>query len=328
MLPIEGILAFCGATIWRDKYSLGAAGGHGDSFDDGHYAQDLKTGQWEVLLMPSTVGSRSAVPDVYGEWIPNRPASQHSYFHLATVGDDIIEGYGGAVGSPAGASRQAHRWNGATGAWGRYGNGGSESGIPRTVLHDAKRKRIVRFARTQGTPVDVIPDNDPAATWTIVSPAKSAPLDIYSSIGLHVGLDCFVWVDLREAPKRAWVMDPDQIAAGWVEVAVQGAAFPGMPCGGMEYVPPMDALASASILEPNVLYYFTPTGGRFDAWLWSRETFTSSSAITPWELRPGVLADPQGRLKWSTVLNGLVTIKSPFAQTEVFTPSAIASASR
>ena len=29
MLPIEGILAFCGATIWRNKYSLGAAGAMG-----------------------------------------------------------------------------------------------------------------------------------------------------------------------------------------------------------------------------------------------------------------------------------------------------------
>ena len=328
LMPIEGILAFCGATIWRDKYSLGVAGGHADSFDDGHYAQDLTTGHWETLLLPSDVARRSSVPDANGEWIANRPASQHSYFHLVTVGDDILQGFGYAIGGPASGSQQAHRWNGASSSWERYGNGGSYFSVPHTVLHDAKRKRVLRFARIQGAPVDVIPDNDPTATWTVVNLAKSAPLDIYSSIGLHVGLDCFVWVDHREAPKQAWVMDPDQIAAGWVEVAVQGAASPGMPCGGMEYVPPMDALASASILEPDVLYYFTPTAGRFDAWRWSREKFISSVPITPWEVRPGGgLADPQGRLKWSALLNGLVTIKSSFAPTEVFTPSAVGATS-
>jgi hypothetical protein len=146
LLPVSGVMAFCGATIWRDKYSLGVLGGHGDSFDDGHYAQDLTTGTWQVLALPSDVAMQSATVDTFGEWgIANRPASQHSYFHLVTVGDDIIQGYGYAIGKLAGGSKQAHRWNGAAGKWERYGQGGTFYSVSEAVFYDAVRNRIVRI---------------------------------------------------------------------------------------------------------------------------------------------------------------------------------------
>jgi hypothetical protein len=317
LMPVSGILAFCGATIWRDKYSLGIAGGHGDSFDDGHYAQDLKTGNWEILLPPSSMGMPSRLPDSYGEWLPERPAAQHSYGHLLTVGDDIVQGYGYAVGNLASAYRQAHRWHGASAAWQRYGRGGSGYNLPYSVLFDSRRNRIVRFALTAGTSVDVIDAGDPNAAWETI-PVTSWPdqFGIYGNIGYHVDLDCFVLSSQHDYPNRVWVMTAADIRSGWVEVPVRGSAATPMTSGGLEYMPPQRSFASADQFAPDVLYYLTPTGSPTDAWTWTSEAFSGSTTPAAWEL-VGI----QGKLKWSTWLNGLVAIKSANALTEVFTPS-------
>ena len=161
--PPRGILAYCGATIWRDRYSLGIGGGHGDSYDDGHYVQNLGNGSWELLLGPSPVASATTRVDAFGEWLLDRPASQHSYNHLITVGDDIVQGYGYAIGNEARASTQAHRWAASSMSWHRYGTGGNQRPVPHTVVHDPVRKLIVRFPHENGRSLDVIKDDDPNA---------------------------------------------------------------------------------------------------------------------------------------------------------------------
>jgi hypothetical protein len=322
LLPANGILAFCGATIWRDKYSLGIAGGHGDSYDDGHYVQDLRTGEWEARLLPSEIGKESALVDgVSGEWVQStdrRPASQHSYFHLVTVGDNIIQGYGFAIGRVAGGSKQAHRWNGVLGAWERYGNGGASYPQSRCVLYDSSRNRIVRFVAEANHPVEAIVANDAAATWSstnIASEMVSSSGGL--SIGYHVALDSFVGYDQGSAPNRIWVMDAANIAGGWIEVSVAGA-IPVFGAGGLEYIPPLGAFASANVAEADTLYYLKPTAGRLGQWQWTKEIFSGSQAPAQWDV-----CGPYGRVKWSSLLMGLVMIKSPMAITEVFTPAAI-----
>jgi hypothetical protein len=319
LLPVSGYLAFCGATLWRGKYSLGIAGGHGDSFDDGHYAQDLLTGSWETLLLPSASAGNTPC-DVNGEWIANRPASQHSYFHLVTVGDDIVQGYGYAIGPTASGSKQAHRWNGAAGAWERYGTGGTSYPLPHAVHYDAARNRIVRFPLTSsaGT-LDYIAANDATASWTTV-PLSGWPsaFDIYGNIGFHPKLDCFVMSSQHDLPNRAWVLDAGNYGAGWSEVVVTGTAPTPMVSGGLEYVPTMQAFASANQEVADVLYFLAPMGTKSDGWRWTSQSFVGSTTPASWE-QVGI----QGKVKWSTQLGGLVLIKGVSALTEVFTPSAV-----
>lgn len=331
LLPISGTIAFCGATIWRNKYSLGALGGHGDSFDDGHYVFDLASQAWETLLPPSTAGGAGIPADSFGEWgITGRPASQHSFYHLLTVNDDIVECWSGAAGYLASSSRQAHRWKGSTGAWERFGLGGSvaSNGISKVAFHDPVRNRIVRFTIAQGGPVDTLsPATDANATWSTTFPANPPPFDIYCQIGYHQGLDCFVLIDQQQAPlrNRMWVMDPDAIATGWVEVSVSGVfPYAGAADGGLEYVPPMRALAFAATLEPSNLYFLAPTGGRTAPWVWTRQTFTGTTA--EWVTVQGNYNDPYNRLRWSSLLNGLVTIKNSASPMEIFYPTLSAAA--
>jgi hypothetical protein len=320
--PTYGILAYCGATIWRDRYSLGIAGGHGDSHDDGHYAQNLATGQWEMLLAPSAVASAAAVADTFGEWIPNRPASQHSYNHLVTVDDDIVQGIGYAIANAAGGSPQAHRWSGSANAWQRYGAGGRYRPVPHTVLHDPVRSRLVRFAHESGRTVDTIADNDPFDTWVTTATPFWPQIGITASIGYHGDLDCFVMIDEIRAPGQAWLMEADAPQRGWRALSVSGTRPAGAPNTGLEYVPPLKALAAAALAEPSVLYYLAPTAGPVDPWIWTRERFAGAAPATPWEVNPGVPIAPYGRVKWSSLLNGLVMIKSALAPTEVFIPVA------
>ena len=321
MLPVSGFMAFCGATIWRDKYTLPIMGGHNDSYDDGNYAQDLMSGVWETLLQPSTVGAAYVNVDAYGEWITNRPASQHSYFHNVTVGDDIIQGTGYAIGwTGSASSRQAHRWNGAAGAWERYGTlSGATRSVPQFVSYDAVRKRIVRIPLVgYNNIVEWIPSNDPTASWSTVAIATQVLADIYASIGYHPDLDCYVLTSPHDysPTNRVFVMDAANLGAGWVEVSVSGVALPyPMVSGGLEYVPPMRSLVSADQMDGSSLYFLRPTGARTDPWVWTKQTFGGATAPAAWD-PVGI----QGRIKWSSLLSGLVMIKSGNALTEVFTP--------
>ncbi|MCC6193670.1 MAG: hypothetical protein IT518_04305 [Burkholderiales bacterium] len=326
--PPHGILAYCGATVWRDKYSLGIAGGHGDSHDDGHYAQDLASGRWEMLLAPSAVASASAVADAYGEWLPNRPASQHSYNHLVTVDDDIVQGVGYAIANASGGSPQAHRWSGATNSWQRYGTGGNFRPVPYTVLHDPVRNRLARFAHESGRSVDVIVDDDPGAAWVTMPTPWWPQISIRASLGHHADLDCFVLIDETVAPGQAWLMDGQDIERGWRRLSVSGTSPIGAANTGLEYVPPMKALAAASLAEPTTLYYLAPTGGQTDPWVWTRERFLGAAPAARWEVNPGVPIAPYGRVKWSSLLHGLVVAKTALAPTEVFTPAAAIAAGR
>ena len=322
MMPTSGYMAFSGGTIWRDKFSFGASGGHGDSFDDGHYALDLATGNWETLLFPSTVGQTGLNIDMYGEWIANRPASQHSNAQLITVGDDIILGYTTFAGYLANCSRQAHRWNGALGTWERYGtlSGRGDTAIY-FVHYDLGRNRIWRLPGHVENPyIEWIPAGDPTASWTQEVAYLPAAFEIYcNGIGYHPLLDCFVAVSQHDYPNRAWVLDAGNLAGGWVEVTVTGVTLPTpMTSGGMEYIPPKGAFASANWVENNVFYYLTPSGTKFQSWAWSKETFTGSTTAGAW-MSDGT---PMHKFRWSSLLNGLVCIKDCNVLPEVFTPSA------
>lgn len=320
---MTGQTAYCGAVIWRNKYSLGASGGHADSYDDGHYAQDLATGRWEMLLPPSTMGTPSQRVDVYGEWLPNRPAAQHSGPHQVTVGDDIVLAVSYSIGYQGTGSGQAHRWNGAAGAWERYGNLRAGPVDVHNAIYDAKRNRIVLIQSATTSVVYTITANDKAATWTSIGVAAWPPAGLYQSIGYHEVLDCFVMIDQEKSPNRVWVMDPDRISSGWTEVAVRGSAPTPMTWSGLEYIPPMQVFAAANMSEANALYYLARTGGRFDAWAWHKETFSGSVTPARWEKGPGAPDSPQTRVKWSSYFNALVMVKSPGALTEIFTPSSL-----
>lgn len=323
--PPYGLIAYCGATVWQDRYSLGIAGGHGDSYDDGHYAQDLATGRWEMLLPPSTVAGPRAKPDAFGEWIGGRPASQHSYQHLVTVDDTIVQGYGYAIGAGAATSQQAHRWT-AAGGWQRYGSGGNLRTVPHVVLYDAGRDRLWRFALEAGRSVDIIAAHDPEAAWATVAMPWWPSIGIYASVGYHAGLDCFALVDPVGNPGQVWVLDAGSPASGWQRVAVDGT-IPGTAANcGLEYVPPRQALAAANLAEPDALYLLAPTGGAFAAWRWTRESLRGPAArgqhdpaLVParWDVNPGVPIAPFGRVRWSSRLNALVMVKSALEPTEV-----------
>ncbi len=322
MLLPSGQLSYCGAVIWRDKYSLGVSGGHADSYDDGHYAQDLRTGNWEMLLPPSTQGTPSHAADAYGEWLPGRPAAQHSGYHQVTVDDDIVLAYSYSIGYMGSGSGQAHRWNGAAGAWERYGNLRTAAPIVHTAIHDKRRNRIVLFEAQTTSKVHVIAAKNPVASWSSIGMRSFSTAGLYQSVGYHAALDCFVLVDQHTAANRVWVLDPDAIANGWVEVAVHGSAPTPMTWAGLEYVPPLQLFVSANVAEADALYYLAPKAGRFDSWAWYRESFTGPSAA--WESSRGTPNSPQTRVKWSQLLNGLVIAKSPLALTEIFTPSGLA----
>lgn len=324
MLPVSGQVDYCGAVIWRNKYSLGVSGGHSGSYDDGHYVQDLATGNWEMLLPPSTLGSPSKAADVYGEWIANRPAAQHSGSHQVTVGDDIVLAVSYSIGYQGTGSGQGHRWNGAAGAWERYGNLRSAAPTVHTAIYDSKRNRIVLFESQATSTVHVIQADSPSAAWSKISIPSFSNAGLYQSVGYHVALDCFVLVDQHDAPNRVWVMNPDQIGTGWTEVKVQGSAATPMAWAGLEYVPPMQAFASANTEEGNALYYLAPTAGRYDVWAWVKEVFTGATPPAVWGASQGALNSPQSRVKWSSLLNALVMVKSPVSRTEVFTPSSLA----
>lgn len=323
MLPSTGQTAYCGAVIWRNKYSLGVSGGHSASYDDGHYVQDLTTGAWEMLLPPSTEGSPSRAADAYGEWLPNRPAAQHSGAHQVTVGDDIVQAVGYSIGYTGRASGQAHRWNGAAGAWERYGNHRPTASTVHSAFYDHRRRRIVLFESQTTRTVHVIAASNPAATWSSVRIPDFGSAGLYQSIGYHDALDCYVLLDQRLARGRLWIMPADDISRGWIEVAVQGEAAYPMIWAGLEYVPPMQALAAANMEEANTMYYLAPKGERFDSWAWYRETYTGPAPAAAWEMSRGTLDAPQTRVKWSSQLNALVMLKSPGALTEVFVPSAL-----
>jgi len=112
MLPPSGFNAYAGSIVWRGKYVPGiVAGGHGDSYDDGGYGQDLSTGAWSTIVPPTTLGTSSALVNQWGEYgtpptgqdgVVGRPASLHSFMTQVTVGDDIVAVICGAVGFQAG----------------------------------------------------------------------------------------------------------------------------------------------------------------------------------------------------------------------------------
>ncbi len=323
MLPVGGQLHYCGAVIWRNLYSLGVSGGHSGSYDDGHYAQDLKTAKWQVLLPPSSAGSPSKAADLHGEWLPGRPAAQHSGNHLVVVGDDIVQAHGYSIGFNASGSRQAHVWSG--GAWRRYGT--LSGAVPNSVahcFHDPVRKRIVRIPGPQNSNVvDLVAADNAQSAWSTVALPNSAlaPADIYSSVGYHPALDCYVLISPHDFTPRTqvYVMDAGKLASGWTPVRASGTEIANCVWPGMEYVPPMDCFAIVDQLKPDTLYYLHPTGGRTDPWVWTQESFASTFKPALWD--NGNYAGPQSRLRWSSMLHALVAVKSPVSPTEIFVPT-------
>lgn len=329
-----GVMAFCGAVVWRDKYTLPVSGGHTDSYDDGAYAFDLATGRWQTLLLPSaSAGAHLEDPtnagvNAYGEFEPYRPASQHSYMGAVVVGNDIIQTQNSAVGHNGQMRLQAHRFLASTMEWERYATGEQSSLFygPPHAWHDAARGRIWKIALTVNSDVMYCADNNVSGSWTSV-PVTGWPsgFSYYGVIGFHPTLDCFVLFNQHEVAlrDRLWVLDAGNLAAGWVEVGVSGYLGPLVHNGGSEYVPPLGALATASMTEPARLYYLTPAGGQTDPWKWSHEDFFyGDSTPHAWEDSPGVPGSPWGRLKWSSYYGGLVALKSIDQPLELFRPSA------
>ncbi len=341
MLPPDGQLYYNGAVIWRDKYSLGISGGHSGSMDDAHYAFNLLTNQWETLAPTTPYASTYATVNSYGEWTANpvigRPAAQHSYSHLVTVGNDIIQAHGYAIGYQAAGSKQAHRWNNALGAWERYGSlSGSLPNILGSALYEPTRNRIVRFPGSANSGViDTIPADlatgDATTPWTTVNITTSGgtfekwpTADIYKAIGYHQTLDCYVMVSPHDySPTNSvYIMNAANLSAGWTAAPVSGITPPAsMYASGLEYVPPMNTFVAVDQQQADRLYYLTPTGTCTDPWVWSSETFTGSGTPAQWD--SGTYAGPYTRARWSNLLNGLVILKNTQSLMEVFTPSAL-----
>ena len=325
-----GVMSYCGATIWRNKYAVPISGGHGDSYDDGAYAQDLTTGAWETLLGPTTFGSSAAVSDANGEWTggtSGRPASQHTLQHLITVGDDMIQGSTAFAGTAANGSKQAHRWNYSSGLWERYGdNGGGISPNDGCFVHyDAARSRIVRinFTQVYGK-LDTIPSNNAAATWTSITSQESSRIgtSAYSSMGYHEALDCYVMIDPQGLTPRntVYVMDPDDLVTGWLSVSVSGEVPSSKFAPGLEYCPPKQCMVSVDTTVNNKLFYITPTGAMTDPWVWSSETFTGSVAALDGN-GGGDYNGVYSRFRCSTLLGGFVMLKQSHALTELYVPT-------
>jgi len=333
MQPRTGALAYCGATIWNGKYALPLLGGHGDSYDDGGYAQDLVTGEWETLVAPSTYGTSAMPADAFGEYvggIAGRPGSQHTYAHLVTVGNDMIQVSGSAISFAATGSRQAHRWSSSAGAWQRYGtNTGSISPNGGAFTHyDAARNRLVRVSLygTSGA-IDTIPADNPGADWAArpISVAGRARHDIGCAMGYHEALDCYVLISPGEfTPRnRVYVMDPDNFTAGWVAVSVSGDMPPVLSSPGLEYCPPMRAMVTVDHTANNKLFYVKPTAGRTDPWVWSSEVFTGATTAEAWDTG-SAFNGVYRRFVWSDLVRGFVVCKRAVARTEVFVPSEVA----
>ena len=333
MQPSATALAYCGATIWRGKYALPLLGGHGDSADDGGYAQDLLTGDWETMILPSTHGNSGATATSFGEYTTdrsNRPASQHTLQHLVTVGNDIIQANGSYIATAANGSRQAHRWNYSTGLWQRYGDtGGGISANDGAFAHyDAARNRIVRINLTGAYgKLDTIPANNPNATWTSVTIPSTGIVfsEIGCSMGYHAALDCYVLISPGDFTPRntVYVMDAGNLTAGWVAVSVSGDVPPFKGNTGLEYCPPMRAMVTVGATVDNMLFYIKPTGGRTAPWVWSSEVFSGSTAAERWDTG-GAYNGVYRRFVWSDLLRGFVVCKRAEAYTEVFVPSEVA----
>ncbi len=332
MQPSAGALAYCGATIWRDKYALPVLGGHGNSHDDGGYALDLVTGLWETIVAPTGLGTSTAAADALGEYAggANRPASQHTYAHLVTVGNDMVQVNGTAVGFAATGSKQAHRWNHARGAWERYGTntGGISPNGGAFTHYDPVRNRLVRISLYGSSgAIDTIPANSAAADWSAqpISVAGRASHNIACAMGYHTGLDCYVLISPGEftPSNRVFVMDPDNLRTGWVAVAVNGDMPPALSSPGLEYCPPMRAMVTVDHTASDKLFYVKPTGGRTDPWIWSSEIFTGSSPSQSWA--NGLeFSGVYRRFVWSDLLRGFVMCKAAASHVEVYVPSEVA----
>ena len=244
------------------------------------------------------------------------------------VGDDIVQAHGYSIGFNAAGSRQAHVWSGKAGVWSRYGT--LSGSVPISVancFHDPLRKRIVRFPGPQSSNViDMIAANDALAAWSTLTLPNSAlaPADIYSSIGYHPALDCYVLISPHDfSPRtRVYVVDAGKLASGWTQVRADGAEIANCTWPGLEYVPPIGCFAIVDQLKPDTLYYLSPSGGPTDAWVWTQETFASAFKPARWD--NGTFAGPQSRLRWSSALHALVAVKSPVSPTELFVPAKLA----
>jgi hypothetical protein len=337
MLPISGFENFCGATFRGGRYySMGVGGGHGDSFDDAMYEFDTQTNTWSTPVASSTTGNSSATHDTFGEWTSGpsgRPASQHSYAHLVSVGNDVIQGHGYAISFAATGSKQAHIWRQSSGVWERYGStSGSIATGNAHCLYDSSRNRIWRFSCIgNNNAVDYISSTlatgDSSTAWSSASWSFGAVIpiiqrtgssDLYVGIGYYPPLDCFVAVnpyDFYPSTQRTFIMDAATPTAGWTEVSTSGTGMPdGSDWMAMEYIPTLPAMAMASRAEAGNLYYLKPTGAATAPWVWSKETFSGSPAA--WAAT-GIY----NRLKWSSTLHGLVCIKNYSSPIEVFYPS-------
>lgn len=332
--PAQNHTYYNGAVLWKNKYAFPIAGGHAGDYDDGFYAFDLTTNSWETIVPFTSYADKSATVDISGEWTldpSERPASQHSYDNVVTVGDNIIQGYGGAIGNLRddlgvnyGSSQQAHRFNDTLGVWERYGNlGGNVGGHVNYVHYDSVRNRIVRIdMRGNSRNIDTIPANDKNATWTALTIALGGitALDIGASIGYHPALDVYIRIGLSG---QVLVMDPDALTAGWVSVSTSGTepSITGHP--GLAYIPPMQAFASVDPNFSDRLYYLRPTGTATDPWVWSNEIFTGSTTAGAWnngELTSGVYS----RIQWSDGKRGLVICKDASLLMELFVPMEVA----
>ncbi len=328
MLPLDGYLHYCGAVMRGDRYlSLGIGGGHSGSYDDGLYEFDLQTSQWVTRLTFSTYGTTSATINTFGEYASappgwERPADQHSNSHLVAVDDDVIQAHGYSIGWAARGSTQAHRWRAVTGQWERYGTlSGAQPLGTAFCFYEGGRDRLVRIPGDGNTPaVDTMPAHDGTAGWTPVSlpiPAQNSA-GLYKGVGYHPGVDAYVLVSPHDytPTTRVFVMNAADLARGWVEASASGEAMPASANWlFLEYVPPMNAFAVASIDEPDALYFLKPSATANDPWVWSRQTFSGSTPPAPWDP-----AGPNNRVRWNNALQGLVVLKSVTSLIEVWTP--------
>ena len=337
LLGSSALTDYCGATIWRGHYALPIGGGHAGTYDDGFYAQSLTTGAWSTVVGVSDYAGVTEYTDAYGEWTDDpgdaRPASQHSYSHVVAVGDDIIQGHGGAVGSGTGDSgvniansRQAHRYNYGGTTWERYGDlAAGSTGSQWFVHYDASRSRLVRMRlNANSAQLDTISSNDAGAAWTqlTIDSGGLTSLGIGADVGYHAGLDCYVRFG---ATGEILTMGAANLTDGWTASTTSGDEPPISANTGLAYCPPKTCMVAADIAAPLRLYYLTPTGARTAAWVWSYEDFTAGdgSGMQSWNTSGGNAAGVgvHTRVQWSSALSGLVLLKHATKYTEVFYPT-------